>query len=157
MTCRLFVSLDGLTRGMLSDKRVLAFIFIIITGGLTKMVSNWAVFTDELADSPVAAVGDSSTARVRDGAGLLHSEAADHVTMVRHHRISPPSGRPVPFDKPPSALPPRPRSSPPPPRGTIFPRCSCPGSSQRSLLAERGAAPDEGDGRIQLCAAPLRT
>ena len=35
----------GLTRGMLSDERVLALIFMIMTGGLPKMMSNWAVLT----------------------------------------------------------------------------------------------------------------
>ena len=34
-----------LTRGMLSDERVLALISMIMTGGLPKIVSNWAVLT----------------------------------------------------------------------------------------------------------------
>jgi len=34
-----------LTRGMLSDERVLALISMIMTGGLPKMMSNWAVLT----------------------------------------------------------------------------------------------------------------
>ena len=33
----------GLTRGMLSGKRVLALIFMIMTDGLSKTVSNWVV------------------------------------------------------------------------------------------------------------------
>ena len=35
----------GLTRGMLLGERVLALIFMIMTGGLPKMMSNWAVLT----------------------------------------------------------------------------------------------------------------
>jgi hypothetical protein len=35
----------GLTRGTLSDERVLALILLIMTSGLLIMVSNWAVLT----------------------------------------------------------------------------------------------------------------
>jgi hypothetical protein len=35
----------GLTSGTLSDERVLSLILLIITGGLLKMVLNWAVLT----------------------------------------------------------------------------------------------------------------
>jgi hypothetical protein len=39
------VSRCGLTHGTLSDERVLALILTMMTGGLLKMVSNWAVLT----------------------------------------------------------------------------------------------------------------
>jgi hypothetical protein len=35
----------GLTSGMLSGKRVLALILLIMTGGSLKIISNWAVLT----------------------------------------------------------------------------------------------------------------
>ena len=35
----------GLTHSTLSGKHVLAFILMIMTGGLSKMVSNWTVLT----------------------------------------------------------------------------------------------------------------
>ena len=39
------VSSCGITRGTLSGKHVLTLIWMIMTGGLFKIVSNWAVLT----------------------------------------------------------------------------------------------------------------
>ena len=39
------VSRRGITRGTLSGKHVLTLIWMIMTGGLFKIVSNWAVLT----------------------------------------------------------------------------------------------------------------
>ena len=39
------VSRCGLTHGTLSGRHMLALIWMIMTGGLPKMVSNWAVLT----------------------------------------------------------------------------------------------------------------
>jgi hypothetical protein len=36
----------SITRGMLSGKHVLTLIWMIMTGGSFKIVSNWAVLTD---------------------------------------------------------------------------------------------------------------
>ena len=53
----------GLTCGMLSGERVLALIFIIMTGGLPKMVSNWVVLAVSQKALPRCAIGAQARAR----------------------------------------------------------------------------------------------
>ena len=49
----------GLTRGMLSGERALALIFMIMTDGLAKIVSNWTVLT-VLGDRTEPLAGDEA-------------------------------------------------------------------------------------------------
>ena len=53
----ILVSRCGITRGTLFGKHVLTLIWMIMTGGSFKIVSNWAVLTENRQEAAASIVG----------------------------------------------------------------------------------------------------
>ena len=81
------VSKCGITRGTHSDKHVLTLIWMMMTGGSFKIVSNWAVLTPEVPPTPGRRPGVASTLDRGDGVGkrssAAHAGKDTEVTAIR--------------------------------------------------------------------------